>query len=128
MGGAARDPRLAASDLVVGVEASGIVRVYPVSQLAEPVNDRIGDLDIVLVPVSVGPNVFSPIVDGRKLHFRIVDRVIEDEESGSMWNAAGVSISGDLVGSRLRRLPSRTTFWFAMVGAFPDAELWLPGA
>ena len=127
VGEAARDARLAASNLVVGVEASGIVRVYPVSLLSEPVNDRIGDLDVLLVPGSGGANVFSPIVDGTKLHFNIVDGVIEDDETASTWDAAGVATSGDLLGSRLRALPSRTTFWFAMVAAFPDAELWLPG-
>ena len=127
VGEAARDARLAASDLVVGVEASGIFRIYPISLLSEPVNDRIGDLDVVLVPSSGGANVFSPIVDGTKLHFNIVAGVIEDEETASTWDAAGVAISGDLLGSRLRALLSRTTFWFAMVAAFPDAELWLPG-
>jgi len=128
VGEAARDARLAASDLVVGVEASGIVRVYPVSLLTEPVNDSVGDFDVVLLPGSGGASVFSPHVDGRKLHFDIIGGVIQDSETASTWDAAGVAISGDLFGSRLEALPSRTTFWFAMVGAFPDAELWLPGA
>jgi hypothetical protein len=29
-----------------------------------------------------------------------------------------------LAGTSLTAVPSRTTFWFAFIGAFPDAELY----
>jgi hypothetical protein len=47
-----------------------------------------------------------------------------DVQTGSVWSAAGVAISGAMAGTTLAAVPSRTTFWFAFVGAFPDAELY----
>ena len=35
-------------------------------------------------------------------------------------------VAGPLKGSRLERLPSRYTFWFAYVAAFPEAEVYEP--
>jgi uncharacterized protein (DUF3820 family) len=34
-----------------------------------------------------------------------------------------MAISGTYHGARLVPIPSRTTFWFAFVGAFPDVEI-----
>jgi hypothetical protein len=42
-----------------------------------------------------------------------------------VWTANGAAVSGALEGSRLVPVPSRTTFWFAFVGAFPEVELYV---
>ena len=42
---------------------------------------------------------------------------------GSVWTPAGVAVSGLYEGTALRPIPSRTTFWFAFVGAFPDVQV-----
>ncbi len=75
VGEAARDARLAASDLVVGVEASGIFRIYPISLLSEPVNDRIGDLDVVLVSSSATDQALTIALAGL-----YEDELVKDEE------------------------------------------------
>ncbi len=124
VGEAARDPRLAASALVVAVEVGTMVRAYPIEGLGGPVNDTVAGVPVVVLPVMGGGAVFSPVVGGDVLEFTAADGVVSDTSTGSMWDETGVAVAGPLAGTRLEPLPSRTTFWFAIVGAFPDTEVW----
>ncbi|MFQ5879502.1 MAG: DUF3179 domain-containing (seleno)protein, partial [Dehalococcoidia bacterium] len=63
---------------------------------------------------------------GRQLTFAFGGGHYEDEETGSQWNLSGEAISGPLEGERLEPLPSRYTFWFAYVAAFPETEVYAP--
>jgi hypothetical protein len=123
VGEAARDGRLPAAALVVGVVRDGITRVYPVEGRSEPINDEIGGQPIVVFPGGGGATVFDSAVDGATLEFERRGEDLVDVQTGSVWSAAGVAISGAMAGTTLAAVPSRTTFWFAFVGAFPDAEL-----
>ena len=53
------------------------------------------------------------------------DRFV-DRETGSEWSLTGEAVSGPLAGQRLEPLPVRTTFWFAYVAAFPEADIYSP--
>ncbi len=86
---AAGDRRLAAAELVVGVELGGEVRAYPVAALDGELRDEVGGIPVVVIPRDGGADVFT-LTDG-----------------------------GDLA----EQLPTRTTFWFAFVGAFPDTTV-----
>lgn len=123
VGETARDGRLRASALVVGVTAEGLTRAYPVEGLTEPINDEVGGDPVVIIPVEGGASVFASIVEGQVLQFQVDNGGIVDVETGSVWSPAGVAVSGELQGVVLRPIPSRTTFWFAFVGAFPDVEI-----
>ena len=68
--------------------------------------------------------LFSPVVGDRTLTFRILDGEFQDDQTGSTWNLGGLAVAGDLDGTQLTPIPTRTTFWFAYVGAFPQAEVW----
>ena len=48
---------------------------------------------------------------------------ITDVETDSIWSPEGLCISGDLKGTQLARLPSRTSFWFAWSSQFPDTKI-----
>lgn len=126
VGEAARDDRLATSTLVVGVEIGDVNRVYPLPVVGGAVNDTIDGTPVLVLTAGDGEtaNVFSPVVDGTTLHIDQVDDRYVDEETASVWMASGEAISGPLEGRRLTSIPSRTTFWFAYIAAFPDAELY----
>ena len=67
---------------------------------------------------------YMPRVEGQSLSFVAVDNGFRDEQSGTMWDFAGRAIEGDLAGSKLERLPSKTTFWFAIVAAEPEITIY----
>jgi hypothetical protein len=123
VGEAARDDRLQPSALVVGVVLDGVARAYPVEGLTGPINDEVGGEPIVVFPTDGGAAVFSAVVDGETLEFRHIDSDLVDFATGSVWTPAGVAVSGPQAGTTLEPVPSRTTFWFALVGAFPDVQI-----
>jgi hypothetical protein len=123
VGEAARDGRLSPSALVVGVILNGGTRAYPVDDLSDPINDEVGEVPIVLFPTDGGASVYAATLDGERLQFRGHGGDFVDVDTGSVWTSDGIAISGLHRGARLAPIPSRTTFWFAFVGAFPDVEV-----
>ena len=123
VGEAAQDARLRASALVVGVVINEVARAYPVENLIDPINDEVGGNEIVVFPTEGGATVFGAIVDDETLRFELRNGDFVDVETGSVWTSSGVAVSGARQGATLTPFPSRTTFWFAFVGAFPDVEL-----
>ena len=91
--------------------------------LVDPINDEVSGNEIVVFPTEGGATVFGAIVDGETLRFELRNGDFVDVETGSVWTSAGVAVSGARQGATLTPFPSRTTFWFAFVGAFPDVEL-----
>ena len=123
VGEAAQDAGLRPSALVVGVVINEVARAYPVENLIDPINDEVGGNEIVVFPTEGGARVFGAIVDGETLRFELRNGDFMDVETGSVWTSSGVAVSGARQGAALTPFPSRTTFWFAFVGAFPDVEL-----
>lgn len=123
VGEAARDARLRPSALVVGVVINEVARAYPVENLIDPINDEVGGNQIVVFPTEGGATVFGAVVDGETLRFELRNGDFVDVETGSVWTSSGVAVSGTRQGAMLTAFPSRTTFWFAFVGAFPEVEL-----
>ena len=124
VGEAARDPRLAASALVVGVVLGGDARVYPIDGLTDPINDEVGGEPVVVFPTDGGATVYRAVHDGRTMVFQRRGSAYVDAGTGSVWAADGAAVSGPLAGEQLQAIPTRTAFWFAFVGAFPDARIW----
>ena len=122
---ASRDGRLQPAALVVGVIFDGAVRAYPVDGLIDPINDDVAGNSIVIFPTEGGAAVYRAIVNDEIAVFEVRDGNLIDAATGSVWTADGAAVSGALEGSRLVPVPSRTTFWFAFVGAFPEVELYV---
>ncbi len=125
------DMRLRASDKVFAVEVGDSRKAYfllPEKQWL--VNDTVGGRTIVVVVRGKanprGQAFFSDAAD-MTLNFRPVDGVMVDNETGSRWDDTGLATSGKLEGTRLEAVPSRTSFWFSLVGAFPGIDLLVPG-
>jgi len=123
VGETARDGRLRSAALVVGLVLDGAARAYPVDGLTDPINDELGGRPIVVFPIDGGAAVFEASVGGGTLTFELSGSNIVDTDTGSTWTPAGVAISGSNEGARLTAIPSRTTFWFAFVAAFPEVEI-----
>lgn len=126
---AAEDDRLPPSTLVVGVELNGEARAYPVVDLGDAVtNDRLGGERIVVFSDAKArtASVYRANADGRALTFELGAGRYVDRETESEWSLGGEALSGPLAGERLEPLPVRTTFWFAYVAAFPEAEVYEP--
>ncbi len=122
-----RDPRLEPGAVVLSVTVGETIRVYPLAAVGDGVlNDVVGETAVAVFGQAKGPTgaAYAAVVDGRSLTFTFVDGLIRDEETGSTWDFSGQAISGELAGAQLGPLPGRSTFWFAMIAAFPELELY----
>ena len=69
------------------------------------------------------PEAHPRLVEDQPLTFLFEEGEIHDQQTGSTWNMAGKAVAGDLAGSQLEPLATRSSFWFSLVAAFPDLEL-----
>ncbi|MCH7793315.1 MAG: DUF3179 domain-containing protein, partial [Planctomycetes bacterium] len=121
--------RLAPGDEVLGLTVGGESRAYSARALGNAaVNDSLGGEEIVVFSTEDGPTAAAYLAnagDGR-LSFSYADSKYRDAQTGSLWNLSGEAVSGPLQGTTLEPLPSRYTFWFAYIAAFPDADVYAP--
>ena len=127
---AGRDPRLEPGEIVLGVEADGVRRAYPLALLGDAiVHDTLGQTPVAIFSQADGPGgaAYSPRLGGRELTFYLEEDQIRDRETGSAWNLAGRALSGELAGSELQPLPARSTLWFSLVANYPEIDIYRPG-
>ena len=124
--GKSRDPRLAAGSVVLGLRRNGEVRAYRVDEGGSAVMmDRLGGEEVVVFANGVGGGAaFVPNAGGRRLRFRMQRGEVRDRETNSVWDLAGRAVSGALRGAQLEQLPSKTSFWFAMVATEPSVTVY----
>lgn len=136
------DDRLLIKERVIGL-SDGDTHVAVARQALldrPPLELRVGDRTVVLWlragqasaldarEISEGSEVgtagvFSPRLDGRRLHFYSVGTAVLDRETGSTWNVLGRATAGPLQGSRLEMVQHLDTFWFAWAQFHPDTDL-----
>lgn len=123
------DPRLRQNELMLGVDADGRSRAYPLSSLTRAgavVNDQLGDTPIAVLslPDSWMAIAFERRLDGQVLSFeRRADGSILDRATGSAWSLAGRASSGPLAGARLRHARSRVEEWYVWAAYHPDTDI-----
>jgi hypothetical protein len=123
------DDRLRPGDKVFAVQVGESHKAYALSNVSDWVlNDVVAGEAIVIVGRTNGPTgaAYFNAAEGRELSFRINDGSVEDVETGSKWDDSGLAVSGPMSGAQLRPVPSRTSFWFSLVGALPSIELYKP--
>ena len=129
------DDRLYNKELVLGVNFDGSAKAYPVSVLSRElvVNDAVAGEDVlVFFDAHTGAALaFDRSPGDEPLTFRVEGEpagartVLIDEETGSRWRAfTGSAIDGELEGSRLERVPSHLSFWFAWSDYNPQTEIY----
>jgi hypothetical protein len=141
------DPRLPATEHVLGVEASGRQLAFPYTELARnAVDDRsvaqthLGSQDILVFwkrgtasaldqpKIAASRDVgsataYDPRLDDRLLHFEAGPAGFLDQETGSRWDQFGRAVAGPLRGSRLRALPAVDHLWFSWAAFFPETKV-----
>jgi hypothetical protein len=122
-------------DLIVGVEAGRVSKAYLLSDLAKggPVNDRLGDLPILLVTFEEGRSVRAfdrTLPEGAgEFYWEAGEKPASliDSRTGSRWDLRGVAMSGPLAGQKLRRIEPLLDFWFDWKTYHPDTEAYKAG-
>ena len=124
------DGRLPAGEIVLTVETGGAMTAFPLGMIGDgAVNAEVGGEAIVVFTEAGGLSVaaFSRTLDGQTLSFDFQgDGIFTDRETGSTWDFAGRAEGGPLAGSRLERMSTRRSFWFAVAISFPGVKIHTP--
>lgn len=102
--------------LVIGVALQGGAKAYPIEIIGyhHQVRDTVGGRPILITYCTVcrTGRVYSPFVQGKYAHFRLVgmdhfNAMFEDVDTRSWWQqATGIAVAGPLKGQRLTEVPS----------------------
>jgi hypothetical protein len=141
----ARDPRLKPMERVVTVSIGKEHVAYPFSVLEKVpvVHDTVGGVPIVVLfrkgvasALDAGTiassrdigaaAVFSPVLDGRKLTFKVSGGSFIDEPTQSTWTILGIAAAGPLSGRRLEPVVHGNHFWFSWASYRPQTRIYRP--
>jgi hypothetical protein len=130
---------------VVTVSINGQDAAYPFSVLERVgvVNDTVGGTPIVVLfqrgtasaldaaDIASGRDVgsaavFSPIVGGRRLAFKVSGGQFVDDQTRSTWTILGTATGGALAGRRLAPVPHGNHFWFSWASYKPRTRVYAP--
>lgn len=138
------DTRLPATARVLAGVVGGQPVAYPFENLQSEfvINDTVGGEDVVALwqggvasaldagQIDAGRDIgtaalFSRVLDGQTLTFTADESgLIRDEQTGSLWNAFGTAIEGELAGSQLQQVVGAPHFWFAWAAFQPETTLY----
>ncbi len=137
------DPRLPATERVLGYFAKEIAVAYPLPVIAAQkiIEDAVDGRKIVIFyePGQVSAldqrtideskevgsaGMFIPQVDDRALTFTHNNGIITDNETGSQWDVFGRAVAGELSGRQLEPVISHTHFWFAWAAFRPNTTVY----
>ena len=128
---ASSETRIGGTEPVITVEINGDVRAYPVRYLTwhEIANDTVGGVPVAVTfcPLCNSGITFDRRVPQGTLTFgvsgklRNSDMVMFDRETESWWQQAiGEAIVGDLMGAKLKQLPTWMESWDEYRARHPD--------
>ena len=122
-----------AKERVLGVRLDGEAKAYPFSSMdaRSVINDRVGGVDIAVLwdRQSTLAIPYAREVNGRTLTFDIDMDVgfpfgMKDQETGTVWNANGLAVEGELAGVQLAQVPAHNSMWFAWVTFWQNTDVW----
>jgi hypothetical protein len=124
------------NQLVIGAIINGQAAAYPVQVIGyhHQVQDSIGGEPVLVTYCTVcrTGRVFSPMVNGKYQHFRLVgmdhfNAMFEDETTGSWWRqVTGEAIAGPSKGTSLKELPSIQIRLGAWIREHPQTRILQP--
>lgn len=132
----AKENKVPGDKLVIGVEADGQARAYPIQLIGyhHQVRDTIGNTPVMVTYCTVcrTGRVFSPVVNGKSESFRLVgmdhfNAMFEDATTKSWWRqATGVAIAGALKGQALPEIPSQQVTLAVWMREHPSSTVFQP--
>ena len=124
------------SKLVIGITINGQAKAYPIEIIGyhHQVQDTVGGEPVMVTYCTVcrTGRVFSPFVNGKFQHFRLVgmdhfNAMFEDEDTKSWWRqATGIAITGPLKGTALKELPSQQLRLGVWIRQYPNTLILQP--
>ncbi|MEO0497538.1 MAG: DUF3179 domain-containing protein [Pseudomonadota bacterium] len=122
---------------VIGLTINGDARAYPLSVLTwhEIVNDVVGGVPVAVTycPLCNAAIVFERTLDGEPVEFgttgklRRSDLIMYDRKTESWWQQfSGEAIIGDLLGQKLKVVPSRLESWGKFKERLPEGKVLVP--
>ncbi len=129
--------RLADMEPVIGLEINGDARAYPLRILTwhEIVNDVVGGLPVTVTycPLCNAALVFERTVDNKVFDFgttgklRNSDLIMYDRQTESWWQQfTGEAIVGEMLGTRLKIVPSRLESYAEFRKRRPTGKIQVP--
>jgi len=122
------DDRLEENELVLGVDTGTAARAYVIAEF--PVERSVIADEIDGKPIVVftdgGPGfalAYSPVVDDAHLVFSATPGGWMSND-GTVWDGAGVAVSGPLAGRRLDFVTSFVTEWYGWAAYHPDTSIY----
>lgn len=118
-------------DRIVGINIDGVTKAYPISILNwhEIVNDKINEQNFAITycPLCGTAVAFDANIDGKVTEFGVSgllynsDVLLYDRNTDSLWSQISTqSISGEMVGTKLKMIPISHTTWRDWQQKHPD--------
>jgi hypothetical protein len=120
---------LKSRDLVLGVQAFGVSRAYPVDRIfaAKVIEDRLGNEPILIVAANDAKSirVFRARLNDQPIasEFYRTGDVMMDAETGSEWNFAGCATKGKRTGTCLQPVDALKDYWFDWRNYHPQTSI-----
>lgn len=127
MSEASLDNRLPPGTKVLAVQIGDEVRAYPVGgDRHVAVMDTLKEQELVVMirPEDQAGQAFIPMVDAQALTFEVREGNFFDLETNSRWDISGRAVEGELSGMQLEAVPSKLSFWFAIVATEPGIMIY----
>lgn len=118
-----RNDRLPPKEIIIGFNEDGVYKAYKQNDIESNIiiNDSIGETPIMLVSLfSENSRAFERTINDNTLNFVYEDGKILDIQTNSEWNYDGLSVSGELEGTQLERMPIEPGFWFEWIAFHPE--------
>lgn len=110
---------------VLAVQLNDETKAYPLEENVERViHDELAGQSIVVFQKGLSAAAFLKNIAGESMSFEHKPQGFNDKETQSSWDLAGRATEGDLKGSELPALSVKTSFWFAILGAEPEIEVY----
>ena len=95
------------------------------TEAARLYQDKLDGESLVVFSTPDAPSgpVYLGDLDGVEHSFILEGGQVRDEGTGSIWDLSNRAVAGPLARARLEAIPSRVSFWFAIVAAEPGVEL-----
>ena len=115
------DDRLPPKDYVFALRADGAEKAWPLEDFAERrvINDRVGDLDVVLIGDAATRTVRAYRSEGRR--FEAGSDPTSLSAAGATWQVEEAALIGP--DGQLERLPGHIAYWFAWQAFIDGAPL-----